>query len=147
MKNRIGREYNDFCIIVGKPKIAKTVWIGYFTLIDGSGGLTIEDNVSISSGVQILTHSTYIRNINESKQKYGDRDVIRKPTKIERACFIGTNAVVLMGVTIGHHSIIGAGAVVNKDIPPYSKAVGVPAKVIGSTKPNSPIPTKTEKQK
>ena len=64
--NRVGKEYNDFCIIVGKPKIAKTAWIGYFTLLDGSGGLIIEDNVSISSGVHILTHSTHIRNIRES---------------------------------------------------------------------------------
>lgn len=44
--------------------------------------------------------------------------------------WIGTNAVVLPGVTIGHGSVIGAGAVVTKDIPPYSIAIGVPAKVI-----------------
>lgn len=135
--NRIGKEYNNFCIIAGKPKIAKTAWIGYFTLLDGSGGLTIEDNVSISSGVQINTHSTHVRNVRESKFKDGkkcDKDIIRKPVKIERGSFIGSNAVILMGVTVGHHSVVGAGAVVTKDIPPYSLAVGVPAKVIDSTK-------------
>lgn len=131
--NRIGKEYNDFCIIVDTPNISKSAWIGYFTLLDGSGGLTIEDNVSISSGVQIVTHSTHVRNVRESKKEFGSRDIIRKPVKIERGCFIGTNSTILMGVTIGHHSVIGAGSVVNKSIPPYSLAAGVPCKVIGST--------------
>lgn len=127
MKNRIGTEYNDFCVIAGEPKIGKNVWIGYFTLIDARGGVTIEDNVDISSGVKIVSHSTHLRCIEEGKE-------IRKPIKIERNCFIGTNSTILMGVTIGHHSVIGAGAVVNKDIPPYSVAVGVPAKVIHQRK-------------
>ena len=48
--------------------------------------------------------------------------------------WIGANAIVLPGVTIGKGSVIGAGIVVTKDIPPYSVAVGVPAKVIKSRK-------------
>jgi len=135
--NRIGKEYNDFCIIVGEPKIAKNVWIGYFTLLDGSGGLTIEDDVSISSGAQIVTHSTHIQRLKGSKLKDGKKtgkDIVRQPVKIEKNSFIGSNAVILMGVTIGHHSVVGAGAVVTKDVPPYSIVAGVPAKVTGSTK-------------
>lgn len=53
---------------------------------------------------------------------------------IEDDCWLGSGVKVVDGVTIGRGSIIGAGAVVNKDIPPYSIAVGVPAKVIGSRK-------------
>ncbi|MBD3164402.1 acyltransferase [Candidatus Woesearchaeota archaeon] len=135
--NRVSKEYNDFCIIVGKPKIADNVWIGYFTLLDGSGGLIVEENVSISSGAQIITHSTHVRTVRESKFINGrknDKDVLHAPVKIERGCFIGSNAVVLMGVTIGHHSIIGAGTVVTKDVPPYSMVTGVPGKVTGSSK-------------
>ena len=51
---------------------------------------------------------------------------------IEDDVWIGTHAVILAGVTVGAHSVIGAGSVVTKDIPPYSIAVGVPAKVIAT---------------
>jgi acetyltransferase-like isoleucine patch superfamily enzyme len=53
---------------------------------------------------------------------------------IEDDVWIGLNAVILQGVTIGHGTIVGAGAVVNKSIPPWSVAVGVPARVIGRRK-------------
>jgi len=49
---------------------------------------------------------------------------------IEDDIWIGANAVVLPGVTIGHHSVVAAGAVVTKDVPPHSLVAGVPAKVI-----------------
>ena len=49
---------------------------------------------------------------------------------IEDDCWIGSGVRILDGVTIGHGSIVGAGAVVTKSIPPYSVAVGVPAKVM-----------------
>lgn len=55
---------------------------------------------------------------------------ISKDVHIKRGCWIGTKVTILSGVTIGEGSIIGAGAVVTKDIPPYSIAAGVPAKVI-----------------
>ena len=53
--NRVGKEFNEFCIISGEPKIGKDTWIGYFCLIDGSGGLEIGEHCSISSGVHIYT--------------------------------------------------------------------------------------------
>ncbi|MEI6166052.1 MAG: DapH/DapD/GlmU-related protein [bacterium] len=49
---------------------------------------------------------------------------------IEHDCWLGVNAVILKGVRIGHHSIIGANAVVTKDIPPNSTAGGIPARII-----------------
>ena len=54
------------------------------------------------------------------------------PVVIEHNCWLGQNVVVLKGVTIGHHSIVAANAVVNRDVPPFSIVGGVPAKVIGS---------------
>jgi len=135
--NRIGKEYNDFCIIMGEPIIEKNVWIGYFTVIDGQGGLIIEEGVEISSGAKIMSHSTEWRCINERRIIEGainKAEISYKSVKIEKFSFIGTNAVILKGVTIGHHSIIGAGSVVTTDIPPYSIAVGVPAKVIGDSR-------------
>lgn len=52
------------------------------------------------------------------------------PVVIEHDCWLGVNAVVLKGVRIGHHSIIGANAVVTRDVPPHSTAVGIPARII-----------------
>jgi acetyltransferase-like isoleucine patch superfamily enzyme len=52
------------------------------------------------------------------------------PVRIERDCWIGANVFILPNVTIGRHAVIGANAVVNRDIPAFSVAVGVPARVI-----------------
>ena len=58
--------------------------------------------------------------------------VKREFVKIEDDCWIAANTVILAGVTIGKGSVIAAGSVVNKDVPPYSVVAGVPAKVIKS---------------
>lgn len=60
-----------------------------------------------------------------------------RPIVIEDDCWIGRRVIVLPGVTIGRGSIIGAGAVVSRSIPPYSIAVGNPARVVKSRKPQS----------
>ena len=52
------------------------------------------------------------------------------PVVIEQNCWLGINVVVLKGVRIGHHSVVGAGSVVTRDVPPFSTVVGVPAKVV-----------------
>ena len=57
-----------------------------------------------------------------------------KPVTVGDSCWIGEKVIILPGVTIGKHSVIGAGSVVTKDIPEYSIAVGNPARVIRSTK-------------
>lgn len=120
--------YNPLAWVAGTPEIGEGVWIGAFTLIDGLGGLKIGRGCNISSGAQILSHSTARRCVTERKHP----DVDRKATEVGEFVFIGANAVVQMGAKIGHHSIIGAGAVVleDTDIPPYSLVVGVPALVV-----------------
>jgi acetyltransferase-like isoleucine patch superfamily enzyme len=119
--------YNEHAWIIGSPTIGSGTWIGAFTLIDGSGGLTIGEGCDISSGVHIYTHSSAMRCV--SGRRYDTVD--RSPVRIGDRVFIGANAVINMGVTIGDESIIGAGAVVTGDVPPRSVAVGVPARVVG----------------
>ena len=125
--------YNKHAWILGKPEIGDRVWIGAFCLIDALyAPLKIGRGTDISSGAQILTHTTIRRCISEKRYP----DVDSAPTEVGEFCFIGTNAVILKGCKVGHHSVIGAGAVVleNTVIPPYSLVVGMPAKIIGSSK-------------
>jgi acetyltransferase-like isoleucine patch superfamily enzyme len=120
--------YNPFAWVTGQPAIGEGTWIGAFTLIDGLGGLKIGRGCNISSGAQILSHSTARRCVTE--RKHPDADY--RPTELGDFVFIGANAVVQMGANIGDHSIVGAGAVVLEDtvVPPYSLVVGVPARVV-----------------
>lgn len=124
--------YNPHAWIIGKPKIGEGTWIGAFSLIDGQGGLEIGKGCDISCGAHILTHSTVWRCVSERRY----RQVDRSPTQIGDYVFIGENATVLRGVKIGHHSVIGAGAVVkeNTKIPPFSLVVGVPGRIVRNLK-------------
>ena len=115
--------------IYGNVSIGKNTWIGPFTLLDGSGGkLTIGDNCSISSGVQIYTHNSVNWALTGGRANYE-----KKPVKIESCCYLGPSTIVTMGSRVGKCSIIGAHSLVNSKIPPYSIAYGIPAKVKGKT--------------
>ena len=124
--------YNPHCWITGTPEIGENVWIGAFTLIDGQGGLKIGRGTDISSGAHIITHSTVWRCVSERRFPTNER----APVEIGEYCFIGENATVLRGAKIGHHSVIGAGAVVMEfmEVPPYSLVVGVPGRVARNIK-------------
>lgn len=121
--------YNPHAWILGEPEIGDNCWIGAFTVVDGSGGLTIGQGCDISAGAQIYTHSTTKRVLTE-----GAAPVERCPTIIGDFVHIGAAAVILMGCNIGHHTLIGAGAVVlqNTHIPPFSIVVGVPARILSN---------------
>ncbi len=88
--------------------------------------ISIGDHVTITNGVSFITHDGGVWVLRE---EFPDIDFVR-PIIIHRNCFIGMNAIILPGVTIGPNSIVGAGSVVTKDIPPNSVAAGVPARVI-----------------
>jgi len=87
--------------------------------------LTIEENVGIGPNVTILIHSDpFPSPINKIYPKSW------RPVHIKKGVWVGACSTILGGVTIGEYSIIGAGSVVTKDVPPRSLVVGVPAKVI-----------------
>lgn len=107
--------------------IGDHVSIREFCDIGAFGGLSIGSNVSIASGTVILTTEHDYR---QAATLIRDAPTQLKPTIIEEDVWIGSRVGVTAGVTIGRGSVIGIGAVVTKSIPPYSVAVGVPAKVI-----------------
>lgn len=131
-------KYNKWAWVIGNPNIGEGTWIGAFTVIDGSGGLTIGKRCDISCGVQIYTHTTALRCVNNERfYKNGKirRDTIeRAPTSIGDHTFIGANAIITAGIKIGSHCIIGANSVVLHDIPDYCIYAGVPAKLIRKLK-------------
>lgn len=98
--------------------------IGDYVHMWGGGGITIGKNVLIATHSVITSQA---HDINASL--YIDSQVM-KPVNIEDNVWIGASAVVLPGVTVGKNSIIGAGAIVTKNILPNSIAQGVPAKVV-----------------
>jgi len=117
--------YQD-CLVIGDVKVGENTWIGPFTVLDGSGGLVIGCNCSISAGVQIYSHDTVRRRLSD-----GRIPPEREQTSIGDSCYIGPMSVISKGVTIGHHSVVGAFSLVNKDILPFSVAFGMPARVKG----------------
>ena len=93
--------------------------------------IIIEDDVLIGSGCCI--YDTDFHSIDYKKRKLStDNDVTEKPVRIRQGAFIGARTIVLKGVTIGKHSVVGAGSVVTKDIPDDEIWAGNPAKRIGS---------------
>lgn len=111
----------------GSIKIGNHCSFNPFCMIYGQGGLTIGNDVRISTGVVIIpsNHGFYDRN-----QKICDHPLTKKGIVIEDDCWIGANAVILDGVHIGKGSVIGAGSIVASSVEPYSIVAGNPAKLI-----------------
>ena len=112
-------------------KIGKGSKISRTVIIDDSRPDLVEIGkyVWITAGVQILCHQRNLETYEIGKPVM-DNPLIYGKVIIKNGAHIGIGAIIMPGVTIGEGAVIGAGAVVTSDIPPYSVAVGVPAKVI-----------------
>jgi acetyltransferase-like isoleucine patch superfamily enzyme len=108
-------------------RIGDRTWVGQQCFFHSAGGLTIEHEVGIAPGVRILTsvHDEAPQSIAVLKAP-----LRFAPVHIETGADIGVGAVVLPGVRIGRGAIIGAGSVINRDVPPYAVVAGVPGKVL-----------------
>lgn len=113
--------------VFGDVHVGENTWIGPYTLLDGSGGLTIGAFCSISAGVHIYTHDTVNWSVSGGGAEYD-----RAPVTIGDRCYLGSQTVVAKGVSIGGGSVIGACSFVNRDIPAGSVAFGVPCRPVGT---------------
>lgn len=131
--NLYGCEIGDHSKIGTFVEIQKGVKIGAYCKVSSHSflceGVTLEDRVFIGHGVMFI-NDVYPRAANEDGSLQTEEDWACVPTTIEESASIGSNATILCGVTVGHHAIVGAGAVVTKDVPPYSVVAGNPARII-----------------
>lgn len=106
--------------------IGRRCHLGKEVFLDLRDTITIEDEVTISMRAMILTH------IDVGHSPLGERDVPtgKSPVVIRHGAYVGAGAIILQGVTVGECAMVGAGAVVTRDIPDYSVAMGVPARVL-----------------
>lgn len=96
-------------------------------------GVIIEDEVFVGHGV-MFTNDIYPRAVNEDGTPQSEADWTVVKTLVKRRAAIGSNASVMAGVTIGESALVGAGAVVTRDVADYSIVAGVPARVIGDVR-------------
>ena len=111
----------------GRCVIGDHTWIGPHSYFDARD-LVLEDHVGWGPGAKVLgsAHTGVPVDV-----PIIQTDLKIEPVRVEAWADIGTNAVLLPGVTVGRGAIVGAGAVVTQDVPAFAKVAGVPAKLIG----------------
>lgn len=119
--------------------IADNVYVGHFTILDGTGFLEIDEGVQIAGLSGIFTHSSHIAirlygNHYSEVQESNKQGYPIKKVKIGRYAFIGAGAKVLPGVSIGQGALVAAGSIVNRDVGDFQIVSGNPATVVGDTR-------------
>ena len=124
-----GSIVGDNCSIGQNVNIGNNVKIGNY--------VKIQNNVSVYEGVELEDYvfcgpSMVFTNIKIPRSEFPQRgSKYYDKTIVKKSASIGANATILCGVIIGEYALIGSGAVVTKDVPPYSIVVGNPARVVG----------------
>lgn len=133
-----GTQIWQYAIILEDALIGKNCNINCHTFIEND--VIIGDNVTIKCGVFIwdgirIADNVFLGpNVSFTNDKYPRSKKFPSEfqvTKIEKNASIGAGSIILGGVTIGKYSLIGAGAVVTKDVPPYSLIIGNPGRIKG----------------
>jgi acetyltransferase-like isoleucine patch superfamily enzyme len=115
-------------LCANKISMGANVNIGPRALLDATGGICLGDGCILAPEVMVFSRS---HNFDQDVQALPfDNVVLVAPVHIGRYVWIGTRAIILPGVSIGDGAVIGAGAVVAKDVPSFAVAVGNPARVV-----------------
>jgi len=122
-----GTKVGTFVEIQKNAFIGKNCKISSHTFI--CEGVHIEDNVFVGHNVTFI-NDKLPRSVNEDGSMQSDNDWKVVETYIKKGASIGSSSTIMCGVTVGENSIVGAGAVVTKDVPANSIVAGVPAKII-----------------
>lgn len=137
--NLYGCEIGDNTKIGAYVEIQKNAVVGQNCKISSHTficeGVNIEDNVFIGHNVTFI-NDLYPRATTSEGKMQSDVDWEVIPTFVKKGASIGSSSTILAGVTIGENAIIGAGAVVTKDVPPSTIVAGNPAKVLRKIKNN-----------
>jgi acetyltransferase-like isoleucine patch superfamily enzyme len=121
------------CYLVAGPgveiQIGPQTYIGHRCLFYGHGGIRIGRDVLLANDVQLIcgNHTFARRDLPIRAQPTEEQPIV-----LEDDVWLGASAIVLGGVTVGHGSVVAAGAVVTQSLPPYSIARGVPAQIVGT---------------
>ncbi|MCK5145971.1 acyltransferase [bacterium] len=124
-KHAIGNGIRIKLLKMAGANVGERVFIGQEMMIFDSGRtelLTIEDDVGIAPECLIVMHSAPGTPVHEPIYP-----THTKPVTIKQGCWIGARVTILPGVTIGEHSVVAAGSVVSRNVPPYTLVGGVPA--------------------
>ncbi len=108
-------------------KIGQRVFINAGVMFVDLGGITIEDDALIGPG-------SYLISVNHKMDPKHRKELDLAPVLIKKNAWLGARSIVLPGVTVGENAIVGAGAVVTKDVPANTVVVGSPAKIIKKIK-------------
>ncbi len=131
--NLYGCEVGDNTKIGAFVEVQKNAFIGSNCKISSHSficeGVTIEDNVFIGHGVTFV-NDLYPRATTASGELQTEKDWKVERTLVKEGASIGSGATILAGLTIGEKTIIGAGSVVTKDVPPFTVVAGNPARVL-----------------
>ncbi len=134
-----GTKIWHFCHILPETVIGENCSFGQNCVVGPrvkvGSGVKVQNNVSIYEGVEVeddvfLGPSMVFTNVINPRAFIQRKEEFRK-TLLKKGCSVGANATIVCGVTIGEYALIGSGAVVTKDVPPYALMVGVPARRIG----------------
>lgn len=126
-----GTKIGAFVEIQADATVGENCKISSHTFI--CSGVYIEDGVFVGHGV-MFTNDIYPRAVNEDGSLQTEADWKVVETRVHKRASIGSNATILAGITIGESALIGAGAVVTRDVPAYAIVAGVPARVVGDTR-------------
>jgi acetyltransferase-like isoleucine patch superfamily enzyme len=108
-------------------KIGRNTFVGESVVIRGQGGVTIGDSVLIAPQVKILAVN---HNYTDLTRPVMEQGITGRGITIEDGAWVGAGAAVLDGVRVGRGAVIGANAVVTRDVPAHCVAVGIPARVV-----------------